>query len=143
MANPHPDRLERLKQINRVWELREDHVPFREIAEELGCSVSTAHKLFEEGLQYNAPPAAEAERILTARQVDEALSRVWRLLGRTADVETQLKILATVDKLLKSKRGLHGLDAPKQAVIKTGPVEPPRPSGDVLDLYRKFQEGQK
>ena len=35
MANSNPDPQERLRQINRVWELRENHVPFREIAEEL------------------------------------------------------------------------------------------------------------
>jgi len=138
MANSNPDPQERLRQINRVWELRENHVPFREIAEELGCSVSTAHKLFKEGLQYNAPPGAEEERILTARQTDEALTRAWRLFERTNDPEVHIKILTAVARLLKEKRSLLGLDAAKKFQVVT--TTSSALDQDIAQLLKEFGE---
>jgi predicted transcriptional regulator len=112
--NPHPDPIARSKMIQRVWDLRDEGRTYREIAEELGINHQTAVTYFKEGLLANAPPRAEEERILAIRRADEHYSMAQRMLGETADVETKIKILTLMDKLLKSKRVLEGLDAPKK-----------------------------
>jgi len=110
--HPNPDPVERAEQIRLVWEMRRDGATFPLIAEKLNCSTSTAHKLFKEGLRMNAPPGAEEERILAVQQLDELYHQGIEALRQIIDPVDKLKALVVLDRLLKSRRELLGLDAP-------------------------------
>jgi hypothetical protein len=103
---------ERLDKINKVWEYRRAGKTFDWIAEEMEFCQKTARNLFKEGLQLQAPPGAEEERILAVQQNEEQYAQAADLYNDTTDVTERVRILSVMDKLLKSRRELLGIDAP-------------------------------
>jgi methylphosphotriester-DNA--protein-cysteine methyltransferase len=124
--HPHPDMVERSEQMREVWDRRRENETFTEIAEAMGISRSTAHKLFKEGLKLQMPQAAEEERLLQIQQQEELIAEAFRTLKRITDPVDRLKALLAINTLYKSRRDLMGLDAPTKfqgTMTHTTPVD--------------------
>lgn len=109
--HPHPDPVERAEQINQIWEYKRAGRSYKWIGETMGMSSSTAHKLFKEGLMMQAPPAAEEERILAVQQMEVLFEIGMDQIKLILDPLDKIKALVHLDKLVKSRRELLGLDA--------------------------------
>lgn len=112
MNHPRPPQHERVERINLVWKYRREHKTFPWISETMGISVSTAHKYFKEGYRMKAPPGAEEDRVLAIEHLDEMLADAKEAYNELVEPLEKLKALEVMNKLLKSKRDLLGLDAP-------------------------------
>jgi hypothetical protein len=130
----------RREEAHRVVQARDRGDLISEIAERHNCSKARIIKLFNEGMEVaNRDKRVELEFMLQKLDdaIDEARRDVDALEGpeRVTAREAQWKLEDRKAKLLD-------LYPEKRVTVKTGPVETPKPSDDVMALYRKFQEGQ-
>ena len=116
--HPVPDPVERMEYVRQVWDMRRDHVPYNEICEKLDIGRATAHKYFKLALGLAAPRVTDEERELAIEQIEAHLHKANQLYAQTTDIDIRLKILMTMDRLLKSKRDLMGLDSAKKFEVK-------------------------
>lgn len=140
MASRHGDTV-RAKEINarrqRVMQLKDQGLTFREIAKELGVSLGLVHKDFEASLTRVLEPdvaayrAEHTARLKKMREVVEDVIARRHLLvaasGRVAvdedgePIEDDAIVLAATDRLVKideAERKLLGLDAKPELRIE-------------------------
>jgi DNA-binding Lrp family transcriptional regulator len=124
--------------VVKAWALRRDGCSVREIAEVLGCSVSTAHE------RVKAAEAAEE----STDSLDRSSGRIVeaaRLDSYTAALEPLLTSdpLATVPVLLRvsaARRALLGLDQPSRIAIEREGARSAEPSPEIREAVRAAQE---
>lgn len=110
--DPHPDIFEHAENILRAWDLKAAGKSYKQVAEELGCSISTAHKYVQEAFKSQMPPSAEHERLLMVQQYDNHIGDILAQVDNGVDPDQYAKLMNTLEKYLHSKRQLLGLDAP-------------------------------
>jgi hypothetical protein len=140
-THPEPNMVERTNLMNEVWRRKGDNETYTEIEEAMGISRSLAWKLFHEALKVNAPPAAEAERILMLQQLEVLMSKAQKIFDGTTDEEIKLKAMDRLMSLYKAKRTLLGLDADKKYRVKH---EHTTPFDEEVDgLMGQFEDWQQ
>lgn len=103
-ATPQAE-IERQEKIKEALDYRKLGYTYREIAEEMGCAPSTAHKWVEEGLQAIPRESAEAVLGMMVQQCEAIMPKLMNALDDTAPKDIIDNILKVQSHMLK----LHGL----------------------------------
>ncbi len=116
---PLPERMAELEAERQTIELRKTSHSLREIAQIMGCSVSTAHRRVHRGFRRLAP--IEEAEALRARENDAMNTRERLLLARIAADEDgssplttseYLAVNAAIDRIAALRIRLNGLEVP-------------------------------
>jgi uncharacterized protein YerC len=105
---PTPDQVERAEQQEKAVRMKRDGKTFPEIAEELGCAVSTAHKLFHQGIKRWAPLGSEMELQVIRVQLEEQYRQVVEDLAHTGDLKTKIGLYRVALENIEKRRKLFG-----------------------------------
>lgn len=112
----------------QALELARDGLSYRQIADRIGVSVSTAHGYVTDGCAALPVPAAAELRAVEEMRLELLWEKaVEQLTPRTVEafdasgepIEIEVydqvpRVIETARKVSESKRKLHGLDAPQQ-----------------------------
>lgn len=129
--------------VARAWKLRRDGRTVREIADELGCSVSTAHA--------RVRAAADAEQVVgdpddrrTARVREAASLDAWADIAeshaRAAD--DPIPAVRALTALSARRSALLGLDAPTRVAVSDDRPDP-QPDPDLAAAIEALREGNR
>lgn len=103
----------------RALELRKRGKSYRDIANELTCSLSTAHGYVSEALaelRAQVLESAQELREIELQKLDELEDEMRKRLPG-ADDQDAAKLTSVVVKIQESRRKLLGLDAPQQVEV--------------------------
>ncbi len=116
-GRPLPERIAELDAERQAIELRKTAHTMREIADIMGCSVSTAHRRVARGFRRLAP--IEEAEALRARENDAMNTRERLLLAKIAaheegtsplTVSEYMAVNAGIDRIVALRTKLNGLD---------------------------------
>ncbi len=116
---PLPERIAELEAERRTIELRKTSHSLREIAQIMGCSVSTVHRRVHRGFRRLAP--IEEAEALRARENDAMNTRERLLYAKLASDEDgtdplttseYLAVNAAIDRIAALRIKLNGLEVP-------------------------------
>jgi hypothetical protein len=107
-TSAHPDRVERAEQQELAVRWKREGKTFAEIAEQLECSVSTAHKLFHQGIKRWAPLGSEMELQVIRVQLEEQYRQVVEDIEHTGDLKTKIGLYRVALDNLEKRRKLFG-----------------------------------
>ena len=125
------DTLEQVRLDTEAAELKGEHLTYPQIAERMGCSVSTAHARVQRALARVPAEAVEHLRKVQNMQIDAALARTWQIVTAAhplirdgkrwpdvIDVGPNIAATNTLIRLLERQARLNGMDAPIQHDVK-------------------------
>jgi DNA-binding Lrp family transcriptional regulator len=108
-----PNRAKIAEEQKTAFDMKRDGATYREIAEELGCAISTAHKRVDDACAAVISPSVEEIRVTETARLD-------RLQGALKDgvAAGEVPAVDASRRLSESLRKLHGADAPVRSELE-------------------------
>lgn len=132
-----PERVQELEAEAHALTLRLSGLSYRRIADEQGCSVSTAHDRVDRALRAYVPQEdVDALRKIEGERLEATIGAVLRVMSDERAQPAQILDAArTLARLQERKAKLYGLDTPV-----TQKVEVEVRDGDLADLDAALEQ---
>lgn len=117
-----PQRAESLARQNRALELRQQGLTYQQIADAIGCDVSTAHRATMralEALQQDTAERAADVRALELQRLDAALAAIMDRVHAGED-----RAVASMLRIMDRRARYLGLDEPERTEVQISAADP-------------------